>query len=104
MRIHAREELGIDPDDLPSPWTAAMSSFVAFSFGALVPLLPYLFGGARLLVPLLLSLGTLFVTGALVSRFTSRAWWYSGLRQAVLGGAAAAVTYGVGGLVGTGIG
>lgn len=103
-RIHAREELGINPDDLPSPWTAAISSFVAFSFGALVPLLPYLLGGARLLVPLVLSLVTLFLTGALVSRFTNRTWWYSGLRQAVLGGAAAAVTYGVGGLVGSGIG
>jgi VIT1/CCC1 family predicted Fe2+/Mn2+ transporter len=103
-RIHAREELGIDPDDLPSPWVAAGSSFIAFSIGALVPLLPYLFGGAQLLVPLLLSLGTLFLTGALVSRFTSRAWWYSGLRQAVLGGMAAAVTYGVGGLIGTSVG
>jgi VIT1/CCC1 family predicted Fe2+/Mn2+ transporter len=103
-RIHAREELGIDPDDLPSPWVAAGSSFVAFSIGALVPLLPYLVGGARLLVPLLLSLGTLFLTGALVSRFTSMAWWYSGLRQAILGGAAAAVTYAVGGLIGAGVG
>lgn len=103
-RIHAREELGIDPDDLPSPWTAATSSFIAFSIGAIVPLLPYLLGGARLLVPLLLSLATLFVTGALVSRFTNRTWWYSGLRQAVLGGLAAAVTFGVGGLVGTSLG
>jgi vacuolar iron transporter family protein len=103
-RIHAREELGIDPDDLPSPWTAAISSFIAFTLGAIVPLLPYLFGGARLLVPLVLSVGTLFLTGALVSRFTNRTWWYSGLRQAVLGGLAAAVTYGVGGLVGTSLG
>jgi VIT1/CCC1 family predicted Fe2+/Mn2+ transporter len=69
-----------------------------------VPLLPYLFGGARLLVPLILSVTTLFVTGALVSRFTSRTWWYSGLRQAVLGGLSAAVTFGVGSLVGTSIG
>ncbi|MDQ1689114.1 MAG: vacuolar iron transporter family protein [Frankiaceae bacterium] len=103
-RIHAREELGIDPDDLPSPWIAASSSFVAFSLGAVVPLLPYLFGGVRLLVPLVLSLMTLFVTGALVSRFTNRPWWYSGLRQVVLGGLAAAVTYAVGGAVGTTVG
>jgi VIT1/CCC1 family predicted Fe2+/Mn2+ transporter len=103
-RIHAREELGIDPDDLPSPWIAASSSFVAFSLGAVVPLLPYLFGGVRLLVPLVLSLVTLFVTGALVSRFTNRPWWYSGLRQVVLGGLAAAVTYAVGGAVGTTVG
>lgn len=103
-RIHAREELGIDPDDLPSPWTAAASSFIAFSLGAVVPLLPYLFGGAQLLLPLLLALATLFLTGALVSRFTNRTWWYAGLRQTVLGGLAAAVTFGVGGLVGTSLG
>ena len=54
LRVHVREELGVDPDDRPSPWTAAISSFVCFSIGALVPLLPYLLGvhlalaGARL--------------------------------------------------------
>ena len=48
-RVHAREELGVDPDDLPSPWTAALSSFGAFTVGALVPVLPYLLGGDRLL-------------------------------------------------------
>ena len=99
-RVHAREELGVDPDDLPSPWVAAGSSFAAFTLGALVPLLPYLFGGSALLVPILLALVALFVAGALVSRFTDRSAIYSGTRQLLLGGTAAALTYGVGSLVG----
>jgi VIT1/CCC1 family predicted Fe2+/Mn2+ transporter len=100
-RVHAREELGIDPDDLPSPWVAAGSSFVAFTAGALVPLLPYLLGGTALLVPILLAMVALFAAGAMVSRFTDRSAIYSGTRQLVVGGAAAAATYGVGSLVGT---
>ena len=99
-RVHAREELGVDPDDLPSPWTAAGSSFAAFTVGALVPVLPYLLGATALLVPVLLALVALFVAGALVSRFTDRGALYSGARQLLLGGAAAALTYGVGNLVG----
>ncbi len=100
-RVHAREELGIDPDDLPSPWLAAGASFVAFTAGALVPLLPYLVGGTDLLVPILLAMVALFAAGAMVSRFTDRSAVYSGTRQLVVGGAAAAATYGVGSLVGT---
>ena len=44
LRVHVQEELGVDPDEQPSPWIAAISSFICFSIGALVPLLPYLFG------------------------------------------------------------
>ena len=102
-RVHAREELGVDPDDLPSPWVAAASSFAAFTAGALVPLLPYVLGATGLLLPVLLALVALFVAGALVSRFTDRSALYSGGRQLLLGGAAAALTYAVGSLVGTGI-
>jgi VIT1/CCC1 family predicted Fe2+/Mn2+ transporter len=102
-RVHAREELGIDPDDLPSPWTAAFSSFLAFMLGALVPLLPYLLGGTGLLLPVLLSLVALFVAGALVSRWTDRGALYSGARQLVLGAAATALTYVIGRLVGIGV-
>jgi VIT1/CCC1 family predicted Fe2+/Mn2+ transporter len=101
-RVHAREELGIDPDDLPSPWTAALSSLLAFTLGALVPLLPYVLGGTALLVPVLLSLLALFVAGALVSRWTDRSALYSGTRQLVLGGAATGLTYVVGTAVGAG--
>ncbi len=102
-RVHAREELGVDPDDLPSPWTAAGSSFAAFVAGAAVPVLPYLFGADSLLVSVVLALVALFLAGALVSRFTDRGALYSGGRQLLLGGAAAALTYAVGSLVGTGI-
>ena len=99
-RVHAREELGVDPDDLPSAWVAAGSSFVAFTLGALVPVAPYLLGASSLLLPVLLALAALFSAGALVSRFTSRPALYSGARQVLLGGAAAAVTFGVGLLIG----
>ena len=102
-RVHAREELGIDPDDLPSPWVAAGSSFAAFTVGAGVPLLPYLLGGTGLLVPVLLALLALFVAGALVSRWTDRSALYSGARQLLLGGAATGVTYVVGNAVGAGV-
>lgn len=99
-RIHVREELGVDPDDLPSPWTAAIASFLSFTVGALLPLLPYLLGASTLLVSVALSAVGLFAAGALTSRFTNRGWIYSGLRQLLLGAVAAAITYGVGHAVG----
>lgn len=99
-RVHAREELGIDPDDLPSPWTAAGSSLAAFAVGALVPVLPYLLGASSLALAVGLALLALFATGALVSRFTARGAAYSGTRQLLLGGAAAAATYLIGSAVG----
>ncbi|MCY7363853.1 MAG: VIT1/CCC1 transporter family protein [Frankiaceae bacterium] len=102
-RVHAREELGVDPDDLPSPWTAAGSSFLAFTAGAAVPLVPYLLGGMSLLLPLVLALLALFLAGALVSRFTDRSALYSGSRQLLLGGAATALTYAIGSVVGTSV-
>jgi VIT1/CCC1 family predicted Fe2+/Mn2+ transporter len=99
-RVHVREELGVDPDDLPSPWTAAGSSFISFTFGALVPLLPYLLGASTLAATVLLTVVALFAAGVGVSRFTSRTWWYSGLRQLLLGCLAAGVTYAIGNAVG----
>ena len=94
--VHAQEELGVDPTQLPSPRVAAGSSFLAFSVGALVPLLPYLFGATTVLISLALSVVALFVAGLLTAQFTSRGRLYSGARQLLLGGAAAAVTYAVG--------
>jgi len=102
-RVHAREELGVDPDDLPSPWTAAGSSLVAFTLGAAVPLLPYLLGASGLFVPVLLALLALFLAGALVSRWTNRGMLYSGGRQLLLGGAATGLTYAIGRAVGAGV-
>jgi VIT1/CCC1 family predicted Fe2+/Mn2+ transporter len=100
LRVHAQEELGIDPDETPSPWVAAISSFVCFSIGALVPLLPYLLGSTSLWFSLIAGGIGLFVAGAVVARFTNRAWWASGLRQLLMGSAAAAATYLVGKLIG----
>ena len=79
LRVHAQEELGVDPDDAPSPWTAAVSSFVCFSVGALVPLLPYLLRRAPACGWRSVAGGVgLFVAGALVARFTRRRWWAPG--------------------------
>ncbi|MER7473299.1 VIT1/CCC1 transporter family protein [Micromonospora sp. NPDC000018] len=81
LRVHVREELGVDPDDQPSPWAAAFSSFLFFSIGALVPLLTYLFGSTSLWLALAVGGLGLFAAGAVVARFTARAWWSGGLRQ-----------------------
>ncbi|GHH53799.1 VIT1/CCC1 family predicted Fe2+/Mn2+ transporter [Streptomyces umbrinus] len=104
LEIHAREELGIDPGDLPSPSVAAVSSFGSFALGALLPVLPYLLGASALWPALLLAFLGLFACGAIVARVTAKSWWYSGLRQLALGGAAAGVTYALGTLFGTAVG
>jgi VIT1/CCC1 family predicted Fe2+/Mn2+ transporter len=104
VEVHTREELGVDPDNLPSPMVAAGSSFVSFAVGALLPVLPYLLGAHTILPALVVSLLALFGCGALVSRVTTRSWWYGGLRQLLLGGIAAGLTFLIGDLVGTAIG
>jgi vacuolar iron transporter family protein len=96
LLVHAQEELGVDPTSLPSPWTAAGSSLVSFSIGALVPLLPYLFGATSLIISAIVAALALFCAGALSARFTGRGWAFAGSRQLVLGVAAAAVTFGIG--------
>jgi VIT1/CCC1 family predicted Fe2+/Mn2+ transporter len=96
LLIHAQEELGVDPQQLPSPWTAAFSSLAAFSVGALIPLLPYAFGATSIWISAVLAIVALFAAGVGASRFTSRGALYSGGRQLVLGVLAAAVTFGVG--------
>lgn len=103
LRIHVREELGVDPDELPSPLTAAGASFLCFAVGALLPLSPYLLGAGRGALLLALSIGAVaaFFGGILVSQVTSRGPLWSGARQLLLGGFAVLVTYGVGHLLGT---
>ncbi len=100
-----REELGLDPDQLGSPWGAAISSFLAFTVGAFVPLLAFLVtsGTAAFMAALVLSGVALFTVGVGVSLFTGRSPLLSGLRQMLIGGAAAAVTFGVGHLIGVNI-
>src|SRR3954463_10930344 len=102
-RIHVREELGVDPDNLPSPYVAAFSSLFSFAVGAFVPLLPYLLGAHRLWPSLLLAAVALMALGASVARFTERPWWLGASRQLALGAAAAAITYGVGSAFGVGL-
>jgi VIT1/CCC1 family predicted Fe2+/Mn2+ transporter len=104
LLIHAQEELGVDPHQLPSPQTAAASSFASFSIGAFVPLLPYLIGWRSLWIPVLLTLVALLVTGVLSSRFTSRSWLFTATRQILVGVLAAAVTFGVGHLFHSAVG
>ena len=97
-----REELGLDPYQLGSPWGAAAGSFVAFGVGAAIPVIPYLFGGgmAVLAVSLGLSLVALFGVGAGVSLLTGRGFLFSGVRQLGIGLAAALVTYAIGSVIG----
>ncbi|GAA5181845.1 VIT1/CCC1 transporter family protein [Rugosimonospora acidiphila] len=105
LRLHAQEELGVNPAEQPSPWVAAFSSFLCFSAGALVPLLPYLVGATQLWLSLIVGGVGLFVAGALTARFTNRRWYVSGLRQLVLGLAAAGATFLIGRAIGiSGIG
>ncbi len=102
----AREELGLNPEELGSPWAAAISSLVMFALGALVPVLPFLFGGGTvaLLISAVLGALALFGVGAALTLFTARNPLYSGLRMLVIGSAAAAITYSVGSLIGVSVG
>ncbi len=101
LEVHAREELGVTPGDLPSPVLAAGSSFLSFGAGALLPVLPYVLGASSLWPAAVVAALGLFGAGALVSRITARPWWFGWTRQLVFGSAAAAITYGVGALIGT---
>jgi vacuolar iron transporter family protein len=103
VKVHIAQELGVDPDDQPSPWTAAGSSFVCFSIGGIIPLIPYLLGYDALAAGLLVGAVGLFVAGALTSRFTRRAWWLAGLRQLLFGTIAAGATFVVGSLIGVSV-
>ena len=103
LRLHVTAELGLSPDDRPSPTVAAVSSFLTFGIGALVPLLPFLFGLSLLWVALLCGGIGLLVAGTLSSRFTPRPWWYAGGRQLLFGAVAAGVTYGIGAAIGVGV-
>jgi vacuolar iron transporter family protein len=103
----AREELGIDPDELGgSAWEAAITSFILFSLGATVPVLPFFFarGGAAVWLSVAFSAVALFVVGGAITLFTGRSVLFSGSRQVAFGLAAAALTFGIGRLVGVSLG
>jgi VIT1/CCC1 family predicted Fe2+/Mn2+ transporter len=100
LRVHTREELGVDPFELPSGVLAGVSSLVAFSLGALIPILPYLVGLPVLAAALGVAAVALLAGGMVVGQLTGRPVLRSGLRQLVLGGVAVAVTFTVGTLIG----
>jgi vacuolar iron transporter family protein len=98
----AREELGLNPDELGSPWGAAVSSLLSFALGAAIPLVPFAFraGSSSLIIAAVLTSIALFAVGATLSLFTGRGAVRSGTRMLLLGGLAALVTFGVGKLFG----
>jgi VIT1/CCC1 family predicted Fe2+/Mn2+ transporter len=102
----AREELGLNPDELGSPWGAAVSSFVSFAAGAVLPLLPFLLnlGQHALLIAIAITAISLFGVGALLSLYTGRNALYSGGRMLVLGAVAGGVTFWIGRLAGITLG
>ncbi len=100
LEVHSQQELGINPSRLPSPWTAAFSSFAFFALGAILPLLTFFFGAKSLYPALIVSGISLFLAGSVTARFTGRSPWFSGFRQLALGALATVVTYGVGHLIG----
>ena len=104
LETHAREELGFTPGNTGKPLQAAMSSFVTFALGALIPLLPWLFtsGNTALVWSIALAAVASVAVGAALSAFTGRSWLWSALRQLLISGIAAAVTFGVGHLIGSG--
>jgi vacuolar iron transporter family protein len=103
LQALAREELGINPDDLASPWGAAISSFLSFAVGAVLPLVPFLLGASAsrgLVIAATTSAIGLFVVGMAISLFTGRNAWRSGVRMVLIGAGAALVTW----LIGRGLG
>jgi vacuolar iron transporter family protein len=99
LRVHVREELGVDHRDLPSPYTAAAASLLTFAGGALIPLLPYLVGFSSLAAALIIAAVAAFVGGGVVAKITSRPFWRGAVRQLLLAAGAAGLTYVIGLLV-----
>jgi vacuolar iron transporter family protein len=100
LSVHVREELGVDPHELPSPLIAAGASLVTFAAGALVPLLPYLAGANSLALALGCAALAAIVGGGAVARLTGRPFIRGAARQLILAALAAAITYGIGHLAG----
>jgi vacuolar iron transporter family protein len=101
ITFHLVQEIGVDPREKPSPYVAAISSFLTFGLGAVAPLIPYLLGLESLWLGLLFGALGLMVAGAVAARFTGKPLWFASTRQLTLGALAVAATYVVGMLVGT---
>jgi VIT1/CCC1 family predicted Fe2+/Mn2+ transporter len=104
LNFHLVQELGVNPNDKPSPWVAAGSSFAMFAIGAVIPLIPYLLGYSSLWLGLACGGVGLLVVGGVAAHFTKKAAWVGSLRQLAFGGVAIAVTYAVGHLIGAAVG
>lgn len=104
----AREELGIDPNELGgSAWEAAFTSFILFAVGAVIPVIPFIFfmsGMSAVYASIGISALGLFGIGAAITLMTGRSVWYSGMRQVLFGLVAAGLTYGIGRLIGVSLG
>lgn len=101
--VLVKEELGINAEDLKgSAVEAAVYSFILFAIGAVIPVLPFMFtnGMKAILISVMLSAAGLFLIGAAITLFTGKNVWYSGLRQVIFGVGAAAITFGIGKLLG----
>ncbi|KWX65727.1 VIT1/CCC1 transporter family protein [Mycobacterium sp. NAZ190054] len=103
MNFHLVQELGVDPREKPSPWVAAVSSFFLFAIGAVIPLIPYLLGFASLWAGLACGGAGLLLAGGVAARFTRQPLAWAASRQLLLGGAAIALTYFVGYLIGVAV-
>jgi VIT1/CCC1 family predicted Fe2+/Mn2+ transporter len=101
INFHLVQELGIDPQEKPSPYIAAISSFLMFAVGAVIPLIPYLLGHESLWAGLAFGGAGLMVAGGVASRFTGKSVWFASVRQLVFGAVAIAATFVVGSAVGT---
>lgn len=107
LDVLAREELGLNPDDLGSPWAAAFASFVAFSLGAILPLLPFLLGAsgdAAMVAVVGVTALALAAVGLAISLFTGRGAWSGALRMVLIGGGAGLTAFFVGRLLGVAAG
>lgn len=100
IRVHLVHELGLSLDERPSPVIAAASSFLFFSVGAVVPIIPYLFGFGSLEAGLTFGAAGLAIAGASAAWVTRRPWWRGAARQLIFGGIAVAATYSIGMLLG----
>src|ERR1700738_3187331 len=96
LNFHLSQELGVDPEDKPSPYVAAGSSFIMFAIGAIVPLIPYLLGFQSLWLGMVCGGFGLLVAGGVAARFTRKPLWFASLRQLLFGTVAIAATYVVG--------
>ena len=105
LEVHAREELGVDPNEIGNPVAAALSSFASFAIGALVPLIPWFFSDDRimLVISIVLGLVATAVVGWTVAVFTGKSKVRTAARQVLLGSAACALTWLIGSVLGANV-